>query len=161
MNFKEETERLVNELEKLGLSRGAIELELAYSPNYIGQMISRGSNVKIVAALKMLLRVKTLEMKLAELEGQKEPDETEMQKIVKLLTAIGANLNDTAHNTALNQALLKAGLSHQAKLEAMVTRRNHWTKKDQQKILEELNEDAARIFFRTYETVNQSIEVLA
>lgn len=47
---------LLKSLEEEGFNREKVESELDYSPNYIGQQISKGGNKKIVKALERLLQ---------------------------------------------------------------------------------------------------------
>lgn len=136
MNYNEETMFLLNELEKFGLSREDVEKELSYSPNYIGQLVSRQTlNEKIVTALKMLLRIKVLEKELGyTAEVPKAPNkEDDLKEVVSILKDIHASLNATRQMDELNQCLLKTSILQSAKVESIVA------KKDLGLIVERLN----------------------
>ena len=56
MDSKNSMILLLKSLEDDGYDRARIEKELDYSPNYIGQQLSKGGNDKIVKALQRLLQ---------------------------------------------------------------------------------------------------------
>src|ERR1700749_2751771 len=51
MNYKKEIENLLKELAAMGISRGRIEEDLNYSPNYIDQALARGGNERFLRTL--------------------------------------------------------------------------------------------------------------
>lgn len=56
MDFNETMLSLLKSLEEYGFDKEKIENELDYSPNYIGQQISKGGNETIVKSLQRLLQ---------------------------------------------------------------------------------------------------------
>lgn len=152
MNYNEETLFLLSELEAFGLDRDKVERELSYSPNYIGQLLSRQCNEKVVTALKMLLKIKLLEAELgrsAPIPESRNKAE-DFGKIVDLLEKINSNLNETKHHEVINQSLIKTSLLQSAKVEAIVS------KGDYGKIVEELDEEIASSFLQTFRNPSQN-----
>lgn len=60
MNYKEEALIFIKQLGELGLSRRMVEEKLDYSPYYLDTTLSKGSNKKVVSALKRLLEKERL-----------------------------------------------------------------------------------------------------
>lgn len=144
MNHNEETLFLLEELGKYGVSQYDAERELSYSPNYLGQLLSRkNSNERVVSALKMVLRIKELESKLGiEQEPAKvvHTKEDDLKEVVNILKEIHASLNDTKHTELLNHCLLKTNIRQSAKIEASIT------KKSEDAIIEGLNKAVEETF---------------
>lgn len=149
MTYNEETLFLLSELERFGLSREDVEKEMCYSPNYLGQLLSRQSNEKIVKALKMLLRIKVLEQELGYVKEipKARSREDDLKEVVTILKEIHASLNQTnaslsevKHTDLLNQVLLKTSILQSAKVEASITKANP------DKIIADLEKVAAKTF---------------
>lgn len=61
MDFKQESERLLELLRIEGVDRRKIEKDLGYSENYIDQVLSKGSNKKFVTTLSTYYNNKKFE----------------------------------------------------------------------------------------------------
>ena len=52
LDFKKETEKLLNRLKEMKIDRRTIEAELGYKENYIDQVLSKGGNQKFLKTLE-------------------------------------------------------------------------------------------------------------
>ncbi len=82
MNFKKETETLLNSLKKIGISRRVIERELDYRPLYIDQLLSKGGNELFLNRLKKYYIEKTTSNGI---HGTLELSDTDAQKVIGYL----------------------------------------------------------------------------
>lgn len=94
MDYKKEILKLLEILSNNGLTKPDIEKRLGYSPNYIGQIVSKGGNERVYKSLQKLLH---------NAKPDNSPIPTEITQLVNsnaILAESNKKLVDMLHSTA-------------------------------------------------------------